>query len=268
MDATLQELHRQDRKGPAEPMSRARRQTDPGAPAVDRAGFTLIELLVVIAVIVLLVALLTPALQRARNQARAVVCQNHLRQWGTLFTLYINDNDGYFLPQGKGSCWPHLIRPARDERKNDIAFCPMATKAIPPEPDVTTSFFDADRDTQLGSKFGAWIAEATLQGKTRSTSISLQASYGLNYDTIDNYGYANRDAFRRRRQSALSAPPGNPILLDSVYLGAHVLGHDAPPEFEGALLPVRPLTRISHRVVTFVRRRAWVCDRVVGLAAG
>jgi len=28
------------------------------------------------------------------------------------------------------------------------------------------------------------------------------------------------------------------------------------------------LARISHRVVNFVRRRGWVCDRAVGLAAG
>ena len=48
-----------------------------------RKGFTLIELLVVISVIVLLMALLLPALQRARNQARAVVCRAHLKQWGT-----------------------------------------------------------------------------------------------------------------------------------------------------------------------------------------
>jgi prepilin-type N-terminal cleavage/methylation domain-containing protein len=53
-----------------------------------RAGFTLIELLVVISVITLLIALLLPALQRARKQARAVVCQAHLKRWGTVTALY------------------------------------------------------------------------------------------------------------------------------------------------------------------------------------
>jgi prepilin-type N-terminal cleavage/methylation domain-containing protein len=53
-------------------------------PVMRKAkAFTLIELLVVIAVIVLLLAILLPALRRVRNQARAVVCQTNLKQWGS-----------------------------------------------------------------------------------------------------------------------------------------------------------------------------------------
>ena len=57
-------------------------------------GFTLIELLVVISIVVLLMAILLPSLQRARNQARAVVCQANLKQWGTILALYTEDNQG------------------------------------------------------------------------------------------------------------------------------------------------------------------------------
>jgi prepilin-type N-terminal cleavage/methylation domain-containing protein len=65
-----------------------------------RVGFTLIELLVVISIIALLLAILVPTLQRVRKQAREVVCQSNLKQWGTLWATSVDDNDGYFPGSG------------------------------------------------------------------------------------------------------------------------------------------------------------------------
>ncbi len=61
-------------------------------------GFTLIELLVVISIIAVLMAILMPALGKVREQARSVVCKTRLRNIGSTFTLYMQDNKGYLPP--------------------------------------------------------------------------------------------------------------------------------------------------------------------------
>jgi prepilin-type N-terminal cleavage/methylation domain-containing protein len=58
-----------------------------------KKGFTLVELLVVIAIIALLMAVLLPALNKAREQARRVVCASNLKQVGIAMTAYTADND-------------------------------------------------------------------------------------------------------------------------------------------------------------------------------
>lgn len=72
-------------------------------------AFTLIELLVVIAVIAVLMAILMPALNRAREQGRRIVCQGNLKQMALAWIMYAQDNDGKIMRgtpgPGSSNCW-------------------------------------------------------------------------------------------------------------------------------------------------------------------
>lgn len=59
-------------------------------------GFTLVELLVVISIIALLLSILMPSLQKARQQAKALVCSNNIKQLAMGWRFYEADNDGIF----------------------------------------------------------------------------------------------------------------------------------------------------------------------------
>ena len=57
-----------------------------------RAGFTLTELIIAIGILAVLLALLFPALVKVRAAQRATACTASLRQIGTAFHLYAQDN--------------------------------------------------------------------------------------------------------------------------------------------------------------------------------
>jgi len=64
-------------------------------------AFTLMELLVVIVIIAILAALLLPVLSRAKARAKAIECENDLKQLQLAWQMYVDDHDD-FIP---GNNW-------------------------------------------------------------------------------------------------------------------------------------------------------------------
>ncbi len=185
-----------------------------------RNGFTLIELLVVISIIALLMAILMPTLQRVRKQARTVACQSYLKQWGLAFSMYTNDNDGYFETPPVGhsyGLWMEVTEPYYKDRK--MLFCPTATKTW-------------DEGASRGDPFAAW-------GSWGPSDRAFWGSYGPNlWITNPPAGLTEVQGYLTEynwRTPHVNGANNIPMFLDQIWYGGWPVPASEPPVYSGEI---------------------------------
>ena len=190
-------------------------------------GFTLIELLVVIAIIALLMAILMPALQRVRKQAKTVMCQSNLKQWGTIWAMYTDDNNGLFPTRYSASGrWIDVLFDYyyRDPK---IRCCPMATKiAFPQYPPGASGTLEIG-----GDKFTSWGKLIETAGRPAGT----YGSYGVNgwvYVCGPDVLYGKNKQYFWNTPSVKGASQ-IPLFLDCWFWCGWPEHTDTPPRFDG-----------------------------------
>ena len=209
-----------------------------------KKAFTLVELLVVIAIIALLMSILMPALARVRKQAKDVLGQSNLKQWGTCFSMYTGDNDssfprGWFIPDAKvkpGDYWMHALRPYSGNEHN-LRCCPMVTKH-------STEFNPTDIDGGIypDSTFIGWGVFTGEPGEVCDYWWCVIAgdygSYGWNSyvcNIPDNEDYDIDDFYVKNNWKVATVKSGGniPLLGDAQWIDCWPNHGNEPPEWHG-----------------------------------
>jgi len=164
-------------------------------------------------------AILLPVVQRVRNEARAVVCRANLKQWGTIFALYTEDNEG--CPALGNLRAVRLLRGSSlsidEPNKPDIyhvntegiACCPMAVRPGRRGRFSYTVGTEFHVEGTHGSTFGAW--------EITSPSPPFRGSYGFNrwlFDIGSHGRIGVRGLWRGLETYSVRGTANVPVLLD------------------------------------------------------
>lgn len=174
--------------------------------ATHRKNFTLIELLVVIAIIALLASMLFPALNLARETAKAIACTNIEHQLGQANLLYANDYNGY-LPICANGSW--------NWQGNSDYWNLAGAKA----------------NNKGGTSHYYWSLSAICPKAQAAFNDSFQENGMTYYNVARSYGHSVQDYFVPFRIDKVTKPAGKICLADAVSWDISLSGSYYPDNY-------------------------------------
>jgi prepilin-type processing-associated H-X9-DG protein len=165
-------------------------------------------------------------LRRARNHARAVVCQTNLKQWGSALALYLEDNKGRLMGGLRADNFLFYGFRSEDDPNERRFLLPVDTKSIACCPMAPRK--SARAGHIIGSTFGAWEQDGI--------NPPYRGSYGYS-DELFRGGFGYESSIRVRGHRIINVfsikkRAQIPTILDSKlpFIWAH--DHHGPPPSE------------------------------------
>jgi len=214
---------------------------------MKKKNFTLIELLVVIAIIAILAAMLLPALNSARDTAKAITCINNLKQVGLGFITYNGDfNDSF----------PHVASPNSGPY---WTFTVVINKYVSPK----VMMCDARQHNAFKDLYELYHTGQLLSYPDIANPMTGRGDqwryvdYGYNYAYVGSTQFDSNGTYIGNSTPALTVQIKNP---SATVLAAESSG---PTKYNVGWYYVAPNYSTTNYVVTPIHSRGRVCNTLL-----
>jgi prepilin-type N-terminal cleavage/methylation domain-containing protein/prepilin-type processing-associated H-X9-DG protein len=143
-----------------------------------RWGFTLIELLVVIAIIAILLGLLLPAVQKVREAASRMSCQNNLKQLGLALMNYESTYQ-QLPPAGRSYGWTYLTPVIPLARADPVSYNLNGLVLLLPYLEQSALYNQLNLKAAAGDAITTYCCSLTPNGSTLASPDAVASGNAL-----------------------------------------------------------------------------------------